>query len=71
LENLHEIGDEYKLGSTANIIEEHREELYEFEEKLRLENKIEAAQFIAEIRARSLIDLGLKEDPFKNSERGW
>ncbi|ABE51536.1 hypothetical protein [Methanococcoides burtonii] len=68
LDNLHEIKEEYQLGTAANIIEEHREELYEFEEKLRLENKIEAAQFIAEIRATALIDLGLKDDPFKNKD---
>ncbi|WP_157196636.1 hypothetical protein [Methanococcoides burtonii] len=71
LDHLHEIKEEYKLGTAANIIEEHREELYDFEEKLRLENKIEEAQFIAEIRATALIDLGLKDNPFKSDVKDW
>ncbi|NPE31637.1 hypothetical protein HNV12_27515 [Methanococcoides sp. SA1] len=67
LENLHKIVHDYESEYTANIIEEHREELYDFEEQLRLDDKEEQAQFIAEIRVRALINLGMKEDPFKES----
>lgn len=71
LENLHDIVHDYESEYTANIIEEHREELYNFEEQLRLDGEDEPAQFIAEIRVRSLINLGMKEDPFKDNVRGW
>nr|WP_321498364.1 hypothetical protein [uncultured Methanolobus sp.] len=64
LDNLHEILD-YDTDYTAHIIEEHREELYEFEEKLRLECKEESAQFIAQVRVRAMIHLGMLKDPFE------
>ncbi|NPE28394.1 hypothetical protein HNV12_16120 [Methanococcoides sp. SA1] len=67
LDNLHEIIHDYESEYTANIIEEQREELYNFEEQLRLDDKEEQAQFIAELRVRSLINLGMKENPFKDN----
>ncbi|WP_321431134.1 hypothetical protein [uncultured Methanolobus sp.] len=63
LDNLHEMED-YDSNYTAHVIEEHREELYEFEEKLRLEDKEEPAQFIAQVRVRAMIHLGMYDDPF-------
>jgi hypothetical protein len=71
LDNLHNIIGDYESDYTANIIEENREDLYNFEEKLRLEGRDEPAQFIAEIRVRALIHLGLHDDPLKDSVRGW
>jgi hypothetical protein len=63
LNNLHEMHD-YESDYTAHVIEEHREELYEFEEKLRLEGKEEPAQFIAQTRVTAMIHLGMYDDPF-------
>lgn len=67
LGNLHEVLGEYESSYTANVIEEHREELYDFEENLRLEGKEEQAQFIAQARVRAMIHLGMYDDPFKQN----
>jgi hypothetical protein len=67
LGNLHEVLGEYESSYTANVIEEHREELYKFEEKLRLESKGEQAQFIAQARVQAMIHLGMHEDRFKQN----
>ncbi|WP_407355416.1 hypothetical protein [Methanolobus sp. WCC5] len=66
LDNLHEMRD-YESNYTANIIEDHREELYEFEEKLRLEGKEEPAQFIAQTRVTAMIHLGMYDNPLKQN----
>ncbi len=67
LNNLHEMHD-YESDYTAHVIEEHREELYEFEEKLRLEGKEEPAQFIAQTRVTAMIHLGMYDDPFEQNK---
>ncbi|WP_340818287.1 hypothetical protein [Methanolobus sp. WCC4] len=67
LDNLHEILHDYESNYTAFVIEEHREELYEFEEKLRLEGMEEPAQFIAQTRVTAMIHLEMYDDPFKKN----
>ena len=71
LDTPRDVIHDYESYYTANIIEEHREELYDFEEELRLEGKEESAQFIAEIRVRAMIHLGMHDDPLKDNVRGW
>jgi len=66
LDNLQEMHD-YESNYTANVIEEHREELYKFEEKLRLEGKEESAQFIAQTRVTAMIHLGMYDNPFEQN----
>ncbi|MDG6244852.1 MAG: hypothetical protein QCH31_10780 [Methanolobus sp.] len=66
LDNLQEMHD-YDSNYTANVIEEHRGELYEFEEKLRLEGQEEPAQFIGQVRVQAMIHLGMHDDPFKQN----
>lgn len=63
LDNLHEMHD-YDSNYTAYVIEDHREELYDFKEKLLLEGKKEAAQFIDQVRALAMIHLGMRDNPF-------
>lgn len=67
LDNLHEMLD-YDSEYTANVIEEHREELYEFEEKLSIEGKKDSADFIAQVRVKAMIHLGMHENYFKQNE---
>ena len=71
LDTPRDVIHDYESYYTANIIEEHRGELYDFEEELRLKGKEEPAQFIAEIRVRAMIHLGMYDDPFKDNVRGW
>jgi hypothetical protein len=66
LDNLQEMHD-YDSNYTANVIEEHRGELYEFEEKLKLEGQEEPAQFIGQVRVQAMIHLGMHDDPFKQN----
>lgn len=65
LENLSDIIQDYESYYTANLIEDHREELYLFEEKLRLEGKKDSAQFVSNIRAKAMMHLGMYDDPFE------
>lgn len=67
LDNLHEMHD-YDTKYTANVIEEHREELYEFEEKLSVEGKKESADFIAQVRVIAMTHLGMHDDLFKENK---
>ncbi|MBP1908249.1 hypothetical protein [Methanolobus bombayensis] len=67
LDNLHDLLD-YNSNYTAFVIEDHREELYDFEEKLRLEGKEEPAQFIAQVRVIAMTHLGMHDDHFKENK---
>lgn len=72
LENLSDIIQDYESYYTANLIEDHREELYLFEEKLRLEGKKDSAQFVSNIRAKAMMHLGMYDDPFEPADStGW
>lgn len=70
LQNPFSVENDYNTEYTANLIEEHREELYELEEELAIEGKDNASQFVSNIRTRALINLGFYEDPFtKGNEK--
>lgn len=66
LKDLHSLEEEnvYNTEYTANLIEEHREELYKLEEELAVEGKLEASQFVSNVRTMAMIILGLHENPF-------
>ncbi len=59
----------YNTEYTANLIEEHREELYRLEEELAIEGKENASQFVSNIRTEALINLGLYKTPYAKGEK--
>lgn len=58
----------YNTEYTANIIEEHREELYELEEELAIEGRDKASQFVSNIRSNALEILGLRKSSKGNEK---
>lgn len=69
LKDLSSIENVYNTEYTANLIEEHREELYKLEEELAIEGKENASQFVSNIRTDALINLGLHENPYTKGEK--
>ncbi|MDD4496640.1 MAG: hypothetical protein PHV51_00580 [Methanosarcinaceae archaeon] len=69
LKDLHSLEEEnvYTTEYTANVIEEHRKELFKLEEELTLEGKSEAAQFVSNVRTKAMIILGLYDNPFREN----
>ncbi|AKB28317.1 Protein export cytoplasm protein SecA ATPase RNA helicase [Methanosarcina siciliae T4/M] len=59
----------YNTEYTANLIEEHREELYKLEEELAIEGKDNALRFVSNIRTQALINLGLHENPYTKGKK--
>ncbi|MHC1754520.1 MAG: hypothetical protein AB9861_03660 [Methanosarcina sp.] len=59
----------YNTEYTANLIEEHREELYKLEEELAIEGKDNASQFVSNIRTEALINLGLYKNPYTKGKK--
>lgn len=58
----------YNTEYTANLIEEHREELYELEEELAIEGRDKASQFVSNIRGNALEILGLRKSSKGNEK---
>lgn len=63
LQDPFSVETDYDTEYTANLIEEHREELYNLEEELAIEGKDNALRFVSNIRTQALINLGLHEKP--------
>jgi hypothetical protein len=72
LQDFSPIENVYSTEYTANLIEEHREELYELQEELAIEGKENASKFVSSIRSDVLIFLGLRKNPFtKKEDDSW
>lgn len=64
VKNLDSIEKDYSSKFTSTIIEEHREELFDFINEVRREGKEEAAKFINRMRYQALRNLGMVDDSF-------
>lgn len=69
LQDPFSVEDVYNTEYTANLIEEHREELYRLEEELAIEGKEYASQFVSNVRTDALINLGLHENIYTKGKK--
>lgn len=68
IDDLNFVKNDYWFKETANVIENHREQLFELERELRKSGEIESANTIASIRYQARINLGWVKDQFADTE---